>query len=80
MSEAELHVIKARLRGGLLNRARRGEFRCPLPTGMVYDHSGNVTLGPDMQASHILTFGILNICKPETVGGPAIYVDSSLPS
>ncbi|MFD1510404.1 recombinase family protein, partial [Lacimonas salitolerans] len=31
MSEAELHVIKARLRGGILNKARRGEFRCPLP-------------------------------------------------
>ncbi|MGV2085687.1 hypothetical protein [Rhizobium sp. K7/93] len=49
MSEAELHVIKARLRGGILNKARRGEFRCPLPTGMVYDHSGNVTLDPDIQ-------------------------------
>jgi DNA invertase Pin-like site-specific DNA recombinase len=49
MSEAELHVIKARLRGGILNKARRGEFRCPLPTGLVYDPSGNVALDPDMQ-------------------------------
>ena len=49
MSEAELHVIKARLRGGILNKARRGEFRCPLPTGLSYDHSGNVVLDPDMQ-------------------------------
>ncbi len=49
MSEAELHVIKARLRGGILNKAKRGEFRCPLPTGLVYDHSGNVVLDPDMQ-------------------------------
>ncbi|WP_245306829.1 MULTISPECIES: recombinase family protein [unclassified Rhizobium] len=49
MSEAELHVIKARLRGGILNKARRGEFRCPLPTGLVYDYSGNVALEPDMQ-------------------------------
>lgn len=49
MSEAELHVIKARLRGGILNKARRGEFRCPLPTGLVYDPSGNVGLDPDMQ-------------------------------
>ena len=31
MSEAELHVLKARLRGGLLTKARRGEYRCPLP-------------------------------------------------
>ena len=49
MSEAELHVIKARLRGGILNKARRGEFRCPLPTGLAYDHSGDVVLDPDMQ-------------------------------
>ncbi|WP_234892739.1 hypothetical protein [Sinorhizobium meliloti] len=49
MSEAELHVIKARLRGGILNKVRRGEFRCLLPTGLVYDHFGNVTLDPDMQ-------------------------------
>ena len=49
MSEAELHVIKARLRGGILNKARRGEFRCPLPTGLVYDYSRNVALEPDMQ-------------------------------
>src|SRR6188472_2179619 len=40
MSEAELHVLKARLRGGILNKVRRGEYRCPLPTGFVYDEAG----------------------------------------
>jgi DNA invertase Pin-like site-specific DNA recombinase len=49
MSEAELHVIKARLRGGILNKATRGEYRCPLPTGLTYDRSGGVTLDPDAQ-------------------------------
>ena len=34
MNEAELHVIKARLRGGILNKVRRGEYRCPLQTGL----------------------------------------------
>jgi len=48
-SEAELHVLKARLRGGILNKVRRGEYRCPLPTGFVYDEAGNVTLDPDAQ-------------------------------
>jgi len=47
MSEAELHVLKARLRGGILNKARRGEYRCALPTGFVYDESGAVVLDPD---------------------------------
>jgi len=49
MSEAELHVLKARLRGGILNKVRRGEYRCPLPTGLVYDEAGNVVLDPDAQ-------------------------------
>jgi DNA invertase Pin-like site-specific DNA recombinase len=49
MSEAELHVINARLRGGILNKVRRGEYRCSLPTGLIYDRSGNVTLDPDSQ-------------------------------
>jgi DNA invertase Pin-like site-specific DNA recombinase len=49
MSEAELHVLKARLRGGILNKVRRGEYRCPLPTGLAYDDVGNVVLDPDAQ-------------------------------
>ena len=34
MSEAELHVMRARLRGGLLNKARRGDLKVPLPVGL----------------------------------------------
>src|SRR3974377_50958 len=37
MSEAELHVLRARLRGEILNKARRGELQCPLPVGFVYN-------------------------------------------
>src|SRR5665647_684759 len=37
MSEAELHVLKARLQGGILNKARRGELQCPLPVGFLYN-------------------------------------------
>ena len=36
MSEAELHFIRARLRGGILSKARRGELPMPLPVGLVY--------------------------------------------
>lgn len=49
MSEAELHVLKARLRGGILNKARRGEYRCRLPTGFAYDDEGAVVVDPDAQ-------------------------------
>jgi len=37
MSEAELHFLQARMRGGLMNKAKRGELRCQLPIGYVYD-------------------------------------------
>ena len=56
MSEAELHVLKARLRGGILNKVRRGEYRCPLPTGFVYDEAGNVVLDPDAQIQETITY------------------------
>jgi hypothetical protein len=56
MSEAELHVLKARLRGGILNKVRRGEYRCPLPTGLVYDDAGNVVLDPDAQIREAITY------------------------
>jgi len=47
MSEAELHLLKARLRGGVLSKARRGELIQRLPVGLVYDPSGRVVLDPD---------------------------------
>ena len=54
MSEAELHMMRARLRGGTLNAARRGELRIALPVGLVYDPLGNVVLDPDEQVRHSL--------------------------
>jgi len=49
MSEAELHVLRSRLRGGILSKARRGELRCHLPVGFVYDADGRVVFDPDSQ-------------------------------
>lgn len=49
MSEAELHVLKARLRGGILNKARRGELVMRLPIGFVHDAQGRVRLDPDIR-------------------------------
>ena len=56
MSEAELHVLRARLRGGILNQARRGVLKLPLPVGLVYDPADNVTLDPDSQVQHSMTY------------------------
>lgn len=49
MSEAELHFLRARLRGGILNKARKGELPLPLPVGYVYDDAGKQVLDPDQK-------------------------------
>jgi hypothetical protein len=48
MSEAELHIIRARLDGGIRNKAARGELRRALPVGLVWGEAdGEVCLHPD---------------------------------
>jgi DNA invertase Pin-like site-specific DNA recombinase len=54
MSEAELHVLSARLRGGVLSKAQRAELKVPLPVGLVYDHEQKVMLDPDQQVQNSL--------------------------
>ena len=54
MSEAELHFIRARLRGGQLSKARRGELIMALPVGLVYDPAGKVVLDPDAGVRHAI--------------------------
>ena len=48
MSEAESHVLRARLLGGIRNKAARGELRRSLPIGFVWgDDDGEVCFHPD---------------------------------
>jgi predicted DNA-binding transcriptional regulator AlpA len=48
MSEAELHVLRARLNGGIRNKATRGELRRALPIGFVWgDADGEVRFHPN---------------------------------
>jgi DNA invertase Pin-like site-specific DNA recombinase len=48
MAEAELHVIRARLEGGIRNKAARGELRRGLPVGFVYgEQDGEILFHPD---------------------------------
>ena len=54
MSEAELHVLRARMQGGYLAKARRGELELRLPVGFVYDAARRVQLDPDRQVQQTL--------------------------
>lgn len=64
MSEAELHFLRERMRGGALNKVKRGEFRCLLPVGYLYDEAGNVVKDPDIQMQNaiMLFFESFRIC------------------
>jgi DNA invertase Pin-like site-specific DNA recombinase len=47
MAQAELHFLRARLQGGKLNKAKKGELHFPLPVGLCYDTAGDIVLDPD---------------------------------
>jgi hypothetical protein len=73
LSEAELHVLRARLQGGILNKARRGELQCSLPVGLVYNAEGRPALDPDKQVQESLrlffeTFPTCRLCMRRRQG------------
>src|SRR5207237_9534867 len=47
MAQAELHFLHARLQGGKLNKAKKGELRFPVPVGLCYDEQGRIVMDPD---------------------------------
>ena len=64
MSEAELHFIHARMRGGALNKVKRGELKVPLPIGYIYDEAGGVIKDPNLEVQNSvrLFFEAFRIC------------------
>src|SRR5450631_2802376 len=47
MAQAELHLLRGRLLGGKLNKAKKGELRFPLPVGLCFDEEGRTGVDPD---------------------------------
>jgi DNA invertase Pin-like site-specific DNA recombinase len=56
MSEAELYVLRARLQGGILNKARRAALKLHLPIGLCYSDDDRIILDPDRQVQDTLSF------------------------
>lgn len=54
MSQAELHFIRARLQGGKINKAKKGELKFPLPIGFCYDEKNRIRLDSDEQVRNSL--------------------------
>jgi DNA invertase Pin-like site-specific DNA recombinase len=54
MSEADLYVLRARLQGGILNKARRAALKLHLPVGFCYAEDDRIILDPDRQVQDTL--------------------------
>lgn len=55
LSEAELHVLRARLDGGIRNKAARGELRTGLPVGLVWGEAdGEILQHPDEAVTGVI--------------------------
>jgi DNA invertase Pin-like site-specific DNA recombinase len=55
MAQAELHFLHARLQGGKLNKAKKGELRFPVPVGFGYDEQGRIILDPDVEVQGVVS-------------------------
>jgi DNA invertase Pin-like site-specific DNA recombinase len=55
MAQAELHFLHARLQGGKLNKAKKGELRFPVPVGLGYDEQGRIILDPDVEVQGVVS-------------------------
>lgn len=55
MAEAELHVLRARLEGGIKNKAARGELRRGLPVGLIWGETGGRSASTPMRRSPALS-------------------------
>ena len=65
MAESELHVLRARLEGGIKNKAARGELRRGLPVGLVWgEGDGEIRFHPDEAVTGVIAavFGQFAVC------------------
>ena len=59
MAESELHVLRARLEGGIKNKAARGELRRGLPVGLVWgEGDGEIRFHPDEAVTGVIARGV----------------------
>jgi len=56
MSEAELYVLRARLQGGILSKARRAALKLHLPIGFCYAEDDRIVLDPNRQVQDTIAF------------------------
>jgi len=76
MSQAESHLIRARLHGAKINKAKRGELRFPIPVGYIYDEDGKIAFDPDAQVCHVIRLLFDLFKEKQTAYGVVHYFGS----
>jgi len=74
ISEAGLHLIRQRMWGGRIAKARRGELAVPLPSGLARRPSGEVILDPDEQVRTVIALVFSLFDRIGTAGGVLSYL------
>ena len=74
MSEAELHILKARMHEGRRAKAARGELVIGLPRGYVQRPSGEVALDPDEQVRSAIRLVFDVFERRRSVSGVLAYL------
>lgn len=74
MSEAELHILKARMYQGKLNKARRGELFGLPPIGYVKLPTGEFALDPDEQVQAVVRLVFDQFDRQGTLHGLLRYL------
>jgi DNA invertase Pin-like site-specific DNA recombinase len=62
MSQAEIHYIRARLEGGKMHKAKKGDLKFALPIGFCHDEKSRIRLDPDEQVQNTVRL-IFNVFK-----------------
>jgi len=81
MAQAELHFLRARLLGGKLNKAKKGELRFPLPVGFRYDEENRINPGSGRRNSQCRRLSVSSfsrdrycLCRDATVRGKCVTI------
>ncbi len=68
MSEAEMHFLYSRMRGGTISKARRGELKWVLPIGYVYNGDDKIVMDPDIAIQNAVNVFFLTFKRTGAAG------------
>ncbi|MBD3160873.1 MAG: recombinase family protein, partial [Candidatus Latescibacteria bacterium] len=74
MGEVELHLLKRRMHGAKLEKARRGELCFLLPRGYVRRPSGEIVKDPDEEVRHVVELVLEKFAELGTIGAVLRYL------